>query len=76
MRVRRFSLTNFICVLLIIFTIVPDVGIKFAAFGFTWTAYRLMIALTAVGVIVGRGKISFDKPMPRTKWVLFMIVWT
>lgn len=76
MRVRRFSLTNFICVLLIIFTIVPDVGIKFAAFGFTWTAYRLMIALTAVGVIVGRGKISFDKTMPLTKWVLFMIVWT
>ncbi len=72
---RRLTLSNCVFSFLLIFSIVPDIGIKFSVFGFTWTAYRLTIALSIIAVVFIGRKISLFKSNPLSKWILFMIIW-
>lgn len=75
MRAKDFTVAKVVLVLLIFFSIVPDIGIRFATFGFTWTAYRFMIAVSVLFVAIS-GSITISRRRPSSKWLLFMLIWT
>ena len=75
MRSRSVSLNKLIFLCLIIFSIIPNVGIKFSTVGFTWTAYRLFVLLSVMVVLFGYTKIRIFYTTFNSKWVIFMVFW-
>ncbi len=78
MRIRSIKFKKLIFVLLIVISVIPDIGIKFSTFGFTWTLYRLYIPICLLSVIfiVNSGRIGVDRKATTTKWIRFMLVWS
>lgn len=76
MRQRRISLKYVMFIMLVVFSIIPDVGIKFSTAGLTWTAYRIVIVLSLAFLVFGHGRISISREEPMTRWILFMTVWS
>ena len=75
MRTKKvITLNNIIFLCLIIFSIIPDIGVKFATAGFTWTAYRIVAASSMLLVLNARKTVSIDKSI-MTKWIVFMAFW-
>lgn len=75
MKFRSFSLRRFIYLCLIVFSIIPDVGIKFSVGGFTWTAYRLVVLLSVV-VTLPRSIWIRKSRTNINRWVAFMAFWS
>ena len=67
--------TSYLFTCLIVFSFIPDIGIKFATFGFTWTVYRITIAISICAVLFLRAQINIMKRKMLTKWLLFQFVW-
>lgn len=76
MKPRRISGGNLIAVCLTAFSIIPDIGIKYATFGFTWTVYRLVVLLSFLFTIIIKGKLYFTRKKLLNKWMAFMAFWS
>ncbi len=71
-----FSLDRIVLTIIIFFSIIPDVGLKFSTMGFYWTAYRLSMFLCFFLILFYRnGDIYIPKSTFTGKWTIFMMVW-
>lgn len=62
--------------LVIFFTLIPDVGVKFATFGFHWTAYRLIMFFATLYILLSQHFVlRFRKKGYLKKWSIFMLIW-
>lgn len=59
----------------LISSIIPDIGIKFSTFGFTWTTGRIMLALTLLGTVIMGKSITLNIKTYLHRWMLFMFFW-
>ncbi len=60
---------------LVVFSIIPDIGIKFSTAGFTWTVYRAIAMLCLCTVLIGSEVITIELKKISSKWVIFMAFW-
>lgn len=62
--------------LLVILSFIPSIGITFSTLGFTWTPYRVFIALTIFGIVALRKFLVVNR---RTNsilnWIIFLAFW-
>ena len=72
----RISFQRLILLFLIFFSILPNAGIAFKTFGFTWTGYRLCIPLCLIVGLFATTNICIDYRHPISKWVCFMLIWS
>ena len=60
---------------IVFLTFIPGIGIKIHAFGFIWTEYRLIMAVSFVMVTILAGKVTFIKGRLLSKWIIFLCIW-
>ena len=72
---KRVAINKILFICLIVFSFVPDIGLRFTLAGFTWTAYRLTIAICLISVIIVNKRIVLHKHFSLTQWVIFMAFW-
>lgn len=72
---KTLSLNRLIFLGLIVFSVIPDIGLRFSTVGFTWTMYRLMVPLGTAFVLAGVLSVRLQRGTVLTRWILFMLFW-
>lgn len=72
---ENLSVSHILFVLLIVFSIIPSIGIKFVTAGFTWTAYRLVCALVVIYTVFEVKALYVEKGKFCSKWIVFLTIW-
>lgn len=76
MRVKdRITINGLVLSCLIIFSIIPNIGITFSAAGLTWTAYRIVILISLGIFCLGNAAFKLDFGSASFKWAIFMAFW-
>ncbi|MBQ6440312.1 MAG: O-antigen ligase family protein [Mogibacterium sp.] len=61
---------------IVLFSIIPDIGIKLQLAGFTWTAYRLIVPSSLFLVVLLDGfHIRIDYRKYVNRWIVLLCVW-
>lgn len=73
---RRIPYVESIFCILVIASLVPDIGIKVSIFGFNWTLYRALVFISLLVVLITEhGRIYVKGGSQFIKWNCFMIMW-
>lgn len=76
MRVKdRISISGLVLSCLIIFSVIPNIGITFSAAGLTWTAYRIVILISLGMFCLRKEAFKLDFGSASFKWAVFMAFW-
>ena len=73
---RQRTLGRLLLTLVVITSLVPDIGIKFATFGFHWTAYRLTMFIALIlSLCMHSGKVAIIRKSHTGRMTVLMGVW-